>query len=87
MLQDAIDSFGDIFSPPFRNVMVKSLALTIAMLVVAGFGLDRLALTFVHVQSGWLATAISLLVGLGLVAGHRPARRADDFAGRGIFPG
>jgi CysZ protein len=69
MLQDAIDSFSDIFSPPFRQVMVKSLALTVAVLVVAGFGLDRLALTFVHVQSGWLATAISLLVGLGLVAG------------------
>jgi CysZ protein len=69
MLRDAIDSFSDIFSPPFRDVMVKSLALTVAVLVVAGFGLDRLALSFVHVQSGWLATAISLLVGLGLVAG------------------
>jgi CysZ protein len=69
MLRDAIDSFSDIFSPPFRHVMVKSLALTVAVLIVVGFGLDRLALSFVHVQSGWLATAISLLVGLGLVAG------------------
>jgi CysZ protein len=69
MLRDAIDSFVDIFSPPFRLVMVKSLALTVGVLVLAGFGLDRLALTFVHVQSGWLATAISLLIGLGLVAG------------------
>jgi CysZ protein len=69
MLRDAVDSFSDVFSPAFRYVMVKSLALTVAVLVVAGFGLDRLALSFVHVQSGWLATAISLLIGLGLVAG------------------
>jgi CysZ protein len=69
MLQDAIDSFGDVFSPPFRRVMIKSLALTIGVLVLAGFGLDRLALSFVHVASGWLAMAISLLVGLGLIAG------------------
>jgi len=69
MLQDAIDSFVDIFSPPFRLVMVKSLALTIGVLVLAGFGLDRFAMSFVQVQAGWLATAISVLVGLGLVAG------------------
>jgi CysZ protein len=69
MLRDAIDSFSDVFSPAFRYVMVKSLALTVAVLIVVGFGLDRLALSFVHVQSGWLATAISLLIGLGLVAG------------------
>ena len=69
MLQDAIDSFGDIFSPPFRRVMVKSLALTIGVLLLAGFGLDRLALSFVQAPPGWLTTAISVLLGLGLVAG------------------
>src|SRR5271170_6252870 len=69
MLQDAIDSFGDIFSPPFRRVMLKSLALTVGVLVLAGFGLDRLALSFVHAPPGWLATAISVLLGLGLLAG------------------
>ena len=69
MLRDAINSFSDVFSPPFRQVMVKSLALTVGVLVVAGFGLDRLAMSFVQVQPGWLATAISVVVGLGLVAG------------------
>ncbi len=69
MLQDALDSLGDIFSPPFRRVMAKSLALTLGVLVVGWVGLDRLALSFVHVQPNWLATAISLVVGLGLVAG------------------
>jgi CysZ protein len=69
MLQDAIDSFADVFSPPFRNVMFKSLGLTIAVLVLAGLGLNRLALSFVHVERSWLAWAISAAVGLGIVAG------------------
>ena len=69
MVRDAVDSFGDIFSRPFRRVMIKSLALTAAALILAGFGLDRLALSLVPVGPPWLATAISLLVGLGLVAG------------------
>ena len=69
MFQDAVDSLSDIFSPPFRRVMAKSLALTAAALALAWFGLDRLALSLVHVGPPWLATAISLAVGLGLLAG------------------
>ena len=69
MLQDALDSLGDVFSPPFRRVMMKSLALTFAVLLVVGIALDRLALAFVHVQTGWLAMTISVLISLGLVAG------------------
>jgi CysZ protein len=69
MIEDALNAFADVFSPPFRRVMVKSLALTVAVLTLGWFGLDRLALSFVHVEPGWLATIISFLVGLGLVAG------------------
>ena len=69
MLQDALDSLSDIFSPPFRGVMVKSVALTLAVLALAGFGLDRFALHFVTTSHGWLATAISVLVGFGVLAG------------------
>ena len=46
MLKDATDSLNDIVSPPFRKVVVKSLALTAAALLLAWFGLDRLALSF-----------------------------------------
>ncbi|MGD0641652.1 MAG: sulfate transporter family protein [Roseiarcus sp.] len=69
MFQDAVDSLSDIFSPPFRRVMAKSLALTAAVLLLAWFGLDKLALSMVDVGPPWLATTISLLVGLGLLAG------------------
>lgn len=69
MLQDALDSLSDIFSAPFRGVMVKSVALTLGVLALAGFGLDRFALHFVTTSHGWLATAISVLIGFGVLAG------------------
>jgi CysZ protein len=68
MFEDAFDSFSDIFSRPFRRVMAKSFVLTAAALILAWFGLDRLALSLVHVGPPWLATAISLIVGIGLLA-------------------
>ncbi len=69
MLKDALDSLNDIVSPPFRRVMVKSLALTAAALLTAWFGLDRLALHFVDVQPPWLATLIAWLIALSLLVG------------------
>ncbi len=69
MLQDALASLVDIASPPFRSVMLKSVALTIAVLALGGYALDRFAVSFVNTQHGWLAAAISLLIGLGVVAG------------------
>ena len=69
MIADAINSFAQIFSPPFRRVMWKSLGLTAAVLVLAGIGLDRLALSFVHVGPAWLSAVLSIVVTLGLVVG------------------
>ncbi len=69
MLQDALNSFSDVFSPPFRRVMGKSLALTLAVLLLAWFALDRLALSFVETHSNWLATLIAILIGFGIVVG------------------
>ena len=69
MIADALDAFAQIFSPPFRQVMVKSLLLTTAILVLLGFGLDRLALSMMHVGPAWLSALISILVALGVVVG------------------
>ena len=69
MIQDAIDAFGDMVSPPFRRVLGKSIALTLAILALVGLGADRLAVAYVASSNGWLATAISVLIGLGLVIG------------------
>jgi CysZ protein len=69
MIEDAVDAFAQIFTPPFRATLLKSLGLTIALLAVIWFGLDRLAGAFIRVEASWLATVVSLIVGLGLVVG------------------
>ena len=69
MIGDALDAFAQIFSPPFRWVMAKSLALTAAILVLAGVALDRFALTFVHVGPHWLGALISFVLAFGVIAG------------------
>lgn len=50
MIQDSLDALADIASPPFRSVAVKTLCLTAALLVVAWFGFDRVALSLVRVS-------------------------------------
>lgn len=69
MISDAVDAFVDIFSPPFRRVMLKSLALTLVIFLVIGVGADRLALSFVTTNTSWLATFLSVLIGVGLIVG------------------
>ena len=69
MIGDALDSFVQIFSQPFRGVMWKSIGLTLAILIAAGVALDRLALAFIHVGPAWLSALISILLALGLIAG------------------
>lgn len=68
MLQDALDSFSDIFSAPFRGVMIKSVALTVAVLVLGGFALGHFVIGFVTISVAWLATVLSFAIGLGVVA-------------------
>jgi CysZ protein len=69
MIADARDALIEIFSPPFRRLMGKSLALTAAVLVVVGVALDRLAVSFLHVGPAWLGVILSVVVALGLVVG------------------
>jgi CysZ protein len=69
VIGDAFDAFAQIFSPPFRQVMLKTLAFAAALLVLAGFGLDRLALSLMHVAPGWLSALISVAVALGVIVG------------------
>jgi CysZ protein len=69
MIQDAVDAFAQIFTPPFRAVLIKSLALTLAILIVAWFGLDRLLVSFVGFGPSWLSTTLAILAGLGLFVG------------------
>jgi hypothetical protein len=69
MIDDAVAAFAQIFTPPFRATLLKSLALTIGLLILVWFALDRLAATFINGATPWLATILSWLVGLGLFVG------------------
>jgi CysZ protein len=69
MIADALDAFSQMFSPPFRRVLWKSLGLTAALLVAAWIALDRLAVSYIHVGPAWLSFVLSALVGVGLVVG------------------
>lgn len=69
MIDDAVAAFAQIFTPPVRATLLKSLALTLVILILAWFALDRLAASFIPEATPWLATLLSWLVGLGLVFG------------------
>jgi CysZ protein len=69
MLDAAFLAFREILSPPFRGVLVKSLALTIGLLVALWILLERFLSTWVEIPWPWLDTAFSIRTGIGLVIG------------------
>jgi CysZ protein len=69
MFQSALAALPQILSPPFRAVLWKVLALTLALLTLAWLGLDHLIESWIAVSNPWLATSLSVLTGLGLFFG------------------
>lgn len=70
MIDAARLAFGDIFSPPFRAVMWRSLGLTIGLLVAIWIALQALLGWLVDIQSyPWIETVLAVLAGLGVVVG------------------
>ncbi|MBB4302025.1 CysZ protein [Rhodobium orientis] len=69
MLSDAIDAFRDVFTPPFRGVLWKSLGLTLALLVVLFIGAEAALGFFVDLSIPYVETIIGIVAGLGLVVG------------------
>ena len=58
MLDDAIKALTQIFAPPLRAVLWKSVALALALIVVVGIVLDRLILWLVGTGSASLETTL-----------------------------
>lgn len=69
MLDAASLALREILSPPFRGVLLKSLALTIGLLTALWILLERLISGWVVIPWEWLDTAFSVLTGIGLVIG------------------
>ena len=63
-------ALSEIFSPPFRAVLWKSLGLTIAALFVLWLGLEALLGWAIDIESHpWIETVIAVVAGLGLFIG------------------
>jgi CysZ protein len=69
MLAAAALAFRDIFSPPFRLVLWKSVGLTFGLLAALWIVLTWFAASAVNLPFGWLDAGFSILTGIGLVIG------------------
>ena len=69
MIDDALASIVEIFSPPFRAVLFKTLGLTLAILAALWVVLDRTAVWLATGGTAWLKTLIEITAALGLVVG------------------
>ena len=84
MLDAAIKALAQMFTPPFRTVLLKSAGLALVLIVLIGIGLHRLLSWFASIGADWaegvlgvsthtplsiLAWILSIAVGLGIVVG------------------
>lgn len=68
MIADALGALAQIFTPPFRAVLAKSVGLTLVVLAGLGVGLWLLiGLGVAYVPWEWAQTALQALGGLGLL--------------------
>ena len=68
MLAAAIQAFKDLFTPPFRAVLLKCVGLTIGLLALLIILLEGLFGHFVD-WPAWIETTVEWLGGLALVVG------------------
>ncbi|MFZ0423832.1 MAG: sulfate transporter family protein [Xanthobacteraceae bacterium] len=84
MLDDVIQSIVQMFAPPLRAVLWKSIGLALALIIVVGIALDRSIVFLIgaggaslestlgpqaHAPASVLAWLLSIVAGLGIVVG------------------
>jgi CysZ protein len=85
MFDAAIAAFRQIFSPPFRWVLLKTLALTFLLLAAFFVGVEKLLTLWLVLPYSWLTTLLTVLAGFGLVIGLAFAITPVSFIVAGIF--
>ena len=53
MLDAAVKALSQMFSPPFRTVLLKSVGLALVLIVLIGIGLHRLLVWLATAGEGW----------------------------------
>ncbi|HEY1735534.1 MAG TPA: sulfate transporter family protein, partial [Methylovirgula sp.] len=84
MLKAAFDAFQQIFTPPFRSVLLKTLALTFLLLIAVFIGVEKL-FGLVVLPYPWLTTLVGVLASFGLVIGLAFAITPVSFVVAGFF--
>ena len=84
MLDAAFKALAQMFSPPFRKILLKSVGMALLLIIVAAIGLHRVLVWFAEGGQAWLQTTlgltsttpltilswvISIAAALGIVAG------------------
>jgi CysZ protein len=73
VLDDAVAAAAQILTPPFRNALFKTFALTLVLLAFVWAGLDKLIVAALHapwfLSHPWLMTPLSFIGGAGLFIG------------------
>ncbi len=85
MLGNALAAGRQVFSPAFRGILARSLAITVLALVVAGYGLHRVLATLLFDLDPWLATTVQALGGLALIVAAAYALVPIATAVSGLF--
>lgn len=85
MISAALTAFGQVFSPLLRGVLLKSVAMAIALLVVMAIGLNAALQHMATLPYPWLDTLVSIVVGLGFVFGALYLTPAASSVVAGLF--
>ena len=86
MIASALAAAEEIFSPPFRSVLAKTLGLTVLLLVILGVAAEKLVVAYVALPHAvWLATILHVVVGLGLTVGLAFLVTPVSFVVAGLF--
>ena len=69
MIAAAVAAAEQIFTKPFRAVLLKTLALTLLILTLGGIAIEKAVFAYVALpHAAWLAIVIHAVAGLGLLA-------------------
>ncbi|MDQ0315209.1 sulfate transporter family protein [Amorphus orientalis] len=85
MLSSASRAFSEIFSQPFRPVFLKTLGITIALLIAVWLGVQAALTYWVTLPYGWMETVLSVLTGIGMVFGLAILAAPVSAAVAGLF--
>jgi uncharacterized protein involved in cysteine biosynthesis len=84
MLDATVQALSQMFSPPFRSVLLKSIGLALILMVIIGIGLHHMLAWLAGTGEGWaenalgpnahaplavLAFVVTIAAGLGIIAG------------------